>query len=115
VFDRGSEALVHSNHCLVPGTQAVEGDRPAPLQASSTDRLAHASGLLAEGPIDSQRVMALARDERAIGRHPEPPFDYESCGAAVMRPKTGDFWACWGVPSDNEYEHFSMARSRADG
>jgi isopenicillin-N N-acyltransferase-like protein len=115
VFDLGSEALVHSNHCLVPGTQAVEGDRPAPLQASSTDRLAHASGLLAEGPIDSQRLMALTRDERSICRHPEPPFDYESCGAAVMRPKTGDFWACWGVPSDNEYEHFSMARSRADG
>ena len=27
----------------------------------------------------------------------------ESSGAAVMRPKTGEFWACWGRPAENEY------------
>ena len=23
-----------------------------------------------------------------------------------MRPRTGDFWACWGRPEENDYEHF---------
>lgn len=101
--------LVHTNHCLAPETQAVEGPRPEPLQRSSTDRLTHSLELLA--PVarhTPDTLMALLRDERSICRRPEPPFSYESSGAVVMRPRTGDLWACWGVPSDNEFEHFGM-------
>jgi hypothetical protein len=52
--------------------------------------------------------MAMTRDERSICRHPTPPWDYASCGAAVMRPGTGELWACWGIPSENDYEHFQV-------
>jgi hypothetical protein len=27
-----------------------------------------------------------------------------------MRPKTGEFWACWGPPTDNEYVSIAAAR-----
>lgn len=100
--------LAHTNHCLHPGTRAVEGARPPELQRSSVDRLAHVPALLGDDPIRVEHLMRLTRDEASICRHPEPPFDYESCGAAIMRPATGDFWACWGVPSENEYEHFTL-------
>lgn len=100
--------LFHTNHCLGPSTRAVEAPRPVELVHSSQDRLRDAAAILDEGPIDVDRLMALTRDEDSICRHPEPPFDYESCGAAIMRPATGEFWACWGVPSENEYEHFDL-------
>lgn len=102
-----TEPLVHTNHCLVDATRAVEGARPDQLQASSIDRLVQADVLLRDGEVTLDRLIDLTRDERSICRHPEPPYDYESCGAAIMRPRTGDFWACWGVPSENEYEHFT--------
>lgn len=102
-----ADPLIHTNHCLVDQTRSVEGDRPPALQASSIDRLAQADALLHAGEITLDRLIDLTRDERSICRHPEPPYDYESCGAAIMRPRTGDFWACWGVPSENEYEHFT--------
>jgi isopenicillin-N N-acyltransferase-like protein len=102
------EALIHTNHCLLPAARHVEGPRPEALQRSSVTRLEDARTLLASGEVDEARLMELTRDEASICRHPEPPFDYESCGAAIMRPSTGDFWACWGVPSENEYEHFNL-------
>ena len=37
-----------------------------------------------------------------------PPLHIESCGAAIMRPATGDFWAVWGPPADGEYERFQI-------
>lgn len=106
----GGDVVTHTNHCLVAATQAVEGARPAALQTSSVDRLIHAPELLGDRPVTFEALVALTRDERSICRHPEPPFDYESCGAAIMRPATGDFWACWGVPSENEYEHFALSQ-----
>jgi len=108
IEELGNDPLVHTNHCLVPATQAVEGARPAALQRSSELRLAHAPEHLAGGTITAETLMALTRDERSICRRPEPPFDYESSGATIMRPATGDFWACWGVPVENEYEHFRL-------
>ncbi len=107
----GDSPLFHTNHCLVPATMAVEGPRPDDLNQSSLSRLEHAAELLAAGPVTVESLMDLTRDERSICRHPEPPHHYESCGAAIMRPATGDFWACWGIPSENEYEHFSLTSS----
>ncbi len=100
--------VIHTNHCLVPATKAVEGARPADLQLNSERRLDHAYDLMDVAPVTVEHLMALTRDERAICRHPEPPYDYESCGAAIMRPGTGEMWACWGVPSENEYERFEI-------
>jgi isopenicillin-N N-acyltransferase-like protein len=97
--------LVHTNHCLVAETQAAEAIRPVDLDLSSKRRLAEAHELLSEVPITYETLAAMTRDERSICRHPEPPFDYATCGAAIMRPATRDFWACWGLPSENDYEH----------
>jgi isopenicillin-N N-acyltransferase-like protein len=101
--------LVHTNHCLFPETKAFEAGRPPSLQSSSTTRLDDATNLIAaELPHTPESLMELLRDERSICRRPEPPFDYESSGAVIMRPSTGDMWACWGIPSDNEFERFSV-------
>lgn len=102
-----SVPLVHTNHCLVGATIAVEAERPADLDASSTARLEHAGEWIGDGRIvDVDLLIAMMRDERAICRHPEPPWDYESCGAAIMRPATRELWACWGPPCSNDFERF---------
>lgn len=103
--------LVHTNHCVASATAAVEAPRPADLDESSRIRLSQAAELMSQGPIGVADLMAFTRDERSICRHPVPPYSYESCGAAIMRPKTGEFWACWGVPSENEFERFELART----
>ncbi len=102
--------LLHTNHCLVPETLAVSQERPADSQASSENRLRQAGELLNEraDPIGISDLMALTRDGEAICVRAAPPKFVESCGAAIMRPKTGDFWAVWGLPAENEYEHFQV-------
>jgi isopenicillin-N N-acyltransferase-like protein len=102
------DPLIHTNHCLFPETVRFESARPASLQSSSDERLGHAASLLADVSVNtSESLMALLRDERSICRRPYPPFDYESSGAVVMRPGTGEMWACWGNPADNDFERFS--------
>ncbi len=102
--------LAHTNHCLVAEAASQEAPRPADLTASSIARLDRALALLADGDVDADRLMVLTRDAEAICRRSEPPHHVESCGAVVMRPATGDLWAVWGVPADNEYEYFSLKR-----
>ena len=62
--------------------------------------------LLANDGITLDDLIALTRDDVAICTRPKPPMHVESCGAAIMCPATGDFWSVWGIPADNEYEHF---------
>lgn len=106
------EPLIHTNHCLVDETRAAEADRPDDLQESSDMRLRDATRLLQKRPVNEEALMTLTRDEAWICRQSHPPYDYQTCGAAIMRPRTGDMWACWGVPSENEYEHFGLVASR---
>lgn len=106
----GETPLVHTNHCLFPETIAVEADRPPTLNTNSTSRLSDATALLAAAvPHTTASMIELLSDERSICRRPEPPFEYESSGAVVMRPGTRELWACWGQPSDNDFEHFSLS------
>lgn len=108
VIELGDEPVVHTNHCVAEVTQAVEGPR-APVRIASTEnRYARAVELLGKRPIDEESLMALTRDEEAICERPEPPYLVMSCGATVMRPRTGDLWAVWGLPVENEYEHFTV-------
>ncbi len=108
-----TDPLVHTNHCLFPQTAGVEAERPESLARSSADRIEQATELLEDRPHTIEGLMVLFADRRSICRHRDPIFDYESSGAAIMRPATGDFWACWGVPSENEYEQFSLSRTPA--
>jgi len=103
-----NDPLAHTNHCLVEKNVAVARERNPESQASTENRLNRAYELLADDAVTVDDLMALTRDEQAICVRPKPPMHVESCGAAIMRPATGDFWAVWGLPVENEYEHFSI-------
>ncbi len=99
----GEEPIVHTNHTLAPETSRVEGPRATPLQDSSRRRLEAAVGLLDRPTLDEEDLMEVTRDPDAVCQVATAPYHIESSGAAVMRPKTLDFWAVWGLPKDNEY------------
>lgn len=98
------EPIVHTNHTIDERASAHQVRRDPPLLASSQARLDRGRALLAEGLIDTERLFALTRDDEAICQRATEPYHIESSGAAVMRPATGDFWACWGRPAENDYE-----------
>ena len=107
VTDVRNEVLVHTNHCLSAETRALEAPRPPELEASSEARLQRAQELTKDRPVTHESLLALTRDD-TICREAEPPYYSATCGAAIMRPATGDFWAAWGMPSRYEYEHFTL-------
>ncbi len=100
--------LAHTNHTLTPETSAVQGDRADQLQSSSVLRLATAQELLDREGITTEDLMQLTREEGSICQVPQEPYRIESSGAAVMRPKTREFWACWGQPIHNDYEQIGF-------
>jgi isopenicillin-N N-acyltransferase-like protein len=106
VRELADETISHTNHCLIQKNLDVARDRPPASQNSSENRLRRAIELLAPDKVTIDDLMALTRDEVAICTRPQPPNHVESCGAAIMKPATGDFWSVWGIPADNEYEHF---------
>lgn len=110
VVELHDEPLVHTNHCLGEVTEAVQGPRAAVRIASTESRYARAVELLGKRPIDERSLMAMTRDEEAICERSEPPYHVESCGATVMRPRSGELWAVWGLPVENEFEHFTVGR-----
>ncbi len=106
VRELADETISHTNHCLIQKNLDVARERPPDSQNSSENRLRRADELLAKDDISIDDLMALTRDDVAICTRPQPPTHVESCGAAIMSPATGDFWSVWGIPADNEYEHF---------
>ncbi len=104
----GSTPLVHTNHAIEAEACAVQADKDLGLLDSSTRRLAQAAALLAEGAVDTDRLIALTREPSAICQLASAPYHIESSGAAVMRPATGEFWACWGPPIQNEFQAFTL-------
>ena len=100
----GRDPLIHTNHTLHKRAEEAQAERDSRLMASSRTRLTTAADLLAHGPIDAERLFALTREPSAICVRSRAPFHIESSGAAVMRPRTGDFWACWGLPAENDYQ-----------
>lgn len=105
------EPIVHTNHTLDPTTTAVQAAKESGLMDSSASRLATAQHWLADGDVDAERLFALTREPTVICQVAREPYHIESSGAAVMRPATGDFWACWGRPADNEYQYISFGGS----
>ena len=102
--------LVHTNHCLDADARREQAKRPPALLESSEGRLRRADELFASrDPVTLERLVALTRDPVVCHRS-QPPFHIESSGAAIMRPATGELWAVWGLPSENEYEAFRFGR-----
>ena len=104
-----ADAMVHTNHALWAEALAHQAPKQEWLMASSTRRLDRANELLARDGITLDDLMALTRDEEAICQVSTAPTHIESSGAVVMRPSTLDFWAVWGLPSQNEYVHVPFA------
>jgi isopenicillin-N N-acyltransferase like protein len=104
-------ALVHTNHCLIAQNIDVERARLPKSRASSETRLDRGEELLNRQQLTLTDLTNLTRDHSAVNGicvHPEEPFYVESCGAAIMRPATREFWAVWGRPCENEFEHFTV-------
>ncbi len=97
--------ISHTNHCLVPKTNALAQVRPPETQAWSENRLSIANNTLTKRPLTIDDMIALTRAD-TVCTISQPPYHIESCGAAIMRPQTKEFWAVWGLPSENEYERF---------
>ena len=57
--------------------------------------------------MTNETLFALTRDD-TICRESEPPYYAATCGAAIMRPRTGEFWAVWGLPSRYQFERFAV-------
>lgn len=100
-------SLVHTNHCLVDNTREVERERHEESLASSRKRLELAEEHLQKTPVTVDALMEMTRADH-ICVESTPPFHSETAGAAIMQPATGDFWAAWGRPVENEYEHFKI-------
>lgn len=105
VTELEADALAHTNHTLDPDAGRVEGVRDAILTDSSVRRLAVAQRLIDRIGVTAEDLMELTRDPEAICQVSSEPYLVETSGAAVMRPKTLDFWAVWGLPSHNDYQH----------
>ena len=107
--------IVHTNHTLFPESSAVQADKAPGLIDSSAARLEQGRRFLQDDiaagkAVSVERVMEITRHPDAICQAAVEPYHIESSGAAVMRPSTSDFWAVWGPPIDNEYEHISFER-----
>jgi isopenicillin-N N-acyltransferase like protein len=94
------DAVVHTNHCLAPSTVAVERAREAAAVTSSQGRQARALAMLERHDLTPADLQAVTRDAEAICYRGAPPRFVATCGAAVMRPGSGDFWAVRGLPSE---------------
>ena len=105
VIELATEALTHTNHVLDEEAGRVEGERPEALNHSSVQRLSTAKRLLDRDGVTADDLMDLCREPEAICQIPVDPYRVETSGAAVMRPKTLDFWAAWGPPSHNHFQH----------
>lgn len=102
-----AEAVVHTNHCLVDTTKRAERTRDTFSQGSSEARAAQAQTLLRRKNVAVEDLQALTRNDTICVRSAAPKH-IETCGAAIMRPATGDFWMAWGRPAEHPYEHFRL-------
>lgn len=109
VTELADQPLSHTNHCLLPETSALGQERPEESQISSERRLSLANQMLEKRPLAIEDLINITREPTAICARSRPPFHVETCGAAIMQPKTGKFWAVWGLPTENEYDQFEIS------
>lgn len=104
----GDRPLVHTNHCLAGATREVERPIDEEALASSFARYARASELLDRHDLSPVDLQDVTRDGEAICYPAEPPHDVATCGAVVLRPGTGEFWAVRGLPSEGVFERVDL-------
>ncbi len=104
----GQDAIVRTNHTLSPESTALQGVKAATMMASSEKRLKTGRSLVDREGITTEDLMELTREAGSICQVPEDPYRVETSGAAIMRPRQGDFWACWGQPSMNTFTKIDL-------
>ncbi len=110
----------HTNHCLIQNMIDVERPRKSVSHESTLARHDQAGRFLGEqvGAITVETLMALTRYHEGSGlsvcAHVQPGYDVESSGACIMSPLTGELWALWGNPCQNEYEAFHVGAGALD-
>jgi isopenicillin-N N-acyltransferase-like protein len=113
------QIYAHTNHCLIQTMIDVERPRKSVSHESTLARHDQAERILNEqiGAITVDSLMALTRYHEHSGlsvcAHVQPGYDVESSGACIMSPLTGELWALWGNPCQNEYETFQVGTSAA--
>src|SRR5690606_36464497 len=95
-----SEPFVHSNHCLVPATEAEQADRIEVSVVSSDVRLDL-------GYRKAHDLEAFFADPE-ISRRAADPHDVATCGAVFIEPGERRMRAVWGVPGDRPWETFQL-------
>lgn len=103
-----SPAIVRTNHAVSSEAISVQGHKDPLMMKSSLDRLAKGTQLVDRREISAGDLMTLTREPSSICQIPVEPFHVETSGAAIMRPKTREFWACWGQPSMNDFEQIDF-------
>jgi isopenicillin-N N-acyltransferase like protein len=116
-----NKAIVHTNHCVDPALVDHERSRSTLAMESTVMRLDQARGFLARhsGEIDKDVLMGLTRlregDGFSVCQTAVKGYEVETSGACVMSPGTGEMWAVWGLPSENEYERFAPGEASGTG
>jgi isopenicillin-N N-acyltransferase-like protein len=112
VTELGSEALIHTNQCLHPDTQARQRPLTERLIQDSAVRWERAAELLNRDSMTPDDVMAVLRDRQGefsicASCHWEEQL-WETCCAAIMRPASREVWGVWGLPAQNPFQRFTF-------
>lgn len=105
----------HTNHCTADTLAEVERPRKSFSATSTHNRLEQSTHFLSahRGALDVERMMEMTRhhegDAMSICAHARPEYDIETSAACIMAPASREIWAVWGLPCQNEYEHFVVA------
>lgn len=100
--------IVHTNHVLDADNAPLERPKDEASLASSEARLERGRELLDRADVDERVLMDVTRDREAICYTGRPPRFLATCGAAVMRPDTREFWAVRGLPTESPYTRFTV-------
>lgn len=105
-----NEPLIHTNLCQAEETRAVQRPiSPEGIQDSHA-RHSRAAAILKSEPVTPEIMMRLTRSREDSPYNicviAEPPYDWETCGAVIMRPATREMWCVWGLPTENDYQRF---------
>ncbi len=103
-----TDVIVHTNHTVEREAIAFQVERSPLLNESSMNRRLMATTMLADGDIGVERLFDMLREPTVICQRSTEPMHIESSGAAVMRPASDDFWACWGRPIENDFSRIAM-------
>ncbi len=106
-------SYVHTNHCLISHTRAVESLPDTYFETSTHARYERANKLLGDDDITLDDLMALTRDHGAeigicVHTGAANPHNVESGAAVIMSPASGELWAIWGNPCQGTYERFMI-------